>query len=76
MRLHDDISSQEKTAAALARILSRKKGVALAKQPSMGHVGTKIANNILKSIGVGLGTNSVLALYNLLEMLQRAHDKR
>ena len=47
---------------ALVRILFRKEGIALAEQPSMEHVGIKIANNILKSIVVGLGPNSILAI--------------
>ena len=64
MRLHGDISSQGKMTVALARILSRKEGVALVEQPSMGHVGIKIANNVLKSIGASFGANSVLAICN------------
>ena len=62
MRLHGDISSQGKTAMTLAKILSRKEGVALAEQPSMGHVGTKIANDVIKSIAAGLVADSILAI--------------
>ena len=49
---------------AFARILSRNEGVALVEQPSMGYVGTKIANDVLKSIGAGLGVDSILAIYD------------
>ena len=75
MRLQGDISSQGKMVAALARIFSRKEGVALAEQPSKGHVGTKIANDVLKSIGVGLGADSILVVCNQLGMSQRAYGE-
>ena len=64
MCLHGDINSKRKTIAALERLLTRKESIARAKQPSKEHVGTKIANNVFKSLGVGLGLDSVLAICN------------
>ena len=68
MRLYSDISSQEKMPSALPRILSRKEGIAFAEQPSMGHVGTKIANDVFKSIGTRLGADSILVVCDQLGM--------
>ena len=50
-----DVNSQGKRAAILVMILSRKEDITLVEQPSMEHVGTKVANNVLQSIGIGLG---------------------
>ena len=73
MRCHNDISSQGKPAVALTRIFSRKEGIVIAEQPSMGHVGTKIANDIFKSIGTSFGADSILDVYDQSRMSQRAY---
>ena len=60
-RLRGDKESQNRTAVALARILSRHEGVALASQPAMAHVQSDIAKNVLKSIGKSIGPDKILA---------------
>jgi hypothetical protein len=60
-RLHGDKESQTKTAVALAKILSRHESLTLATHPAMGHVETKIANKVLKSIGDSVGPDKILA---------------
>ena len=60
-RLHGDKASQTGTAVALAKILSRHEGLTLATQPSMEHVKTKIASNVLKAIGKSVGPCKILA---------------
>ena len=72
-RLYGDKESQTRTAVALAKILSRHEGMALASHPAMGHVETKIANNVLKSIGKRVGADKILAACDQVGVSHRGY---